>query len=87
VAKAANATPSSEPDPNELTPNVPQDGKPAAAPAQVNEISHQDEGVKGGGATATASSSSDQDLASEEQIASSKHKKKKGILQKIVPGK
>jgi len=87
VAKAGSAPPSSEPDPNELTPNVPQDSKPPAAPAQVNEISRQDEGAKGGGATATASSGSDQDLASEEQIASSKHKKKKGILQKIVPGK
>jgi len=87
LAKAGAAPQPSEPDPNELTPNVPQDSKPAQAPAQVNELAHPDEGAKGGGAAASASSGSDQDLATDEQIASSKHKKKKGILQKVVPGK
>ena len=85
VAKAGAGPQSSEPDPNELTPNVPQDSKPAQAPSQVNEIGG--DGAKGGGAAASASTGSDQDLATDEQIASSKHKKKKGILQKIVPGK
>jgi outer membrane protein assembly factor BamD len=87
VAKAGGGPQAAEPDPNELTPNVPQDSKPAQAPAQVNELAHPDEGAKGGGAAASASNGSGQDLATEEQIASSKHKKKKGILQKIVPGK
>jgi len=87
VAKAGTPPQTSEPDPSELTPNVPQDSQPAQVPAQVNELA-LDGGAKGGGAAASApSNGSDQDLATDEQIASSKHKKKKGILQKIVPGK
>ncbi len=67
------------PDPNELKPNV--DPQPAAAPAQVNEIQP--------GATAQAppngkASSSDQELADDNAIASSKRKKKKGLL-KVIP--
>jgi len=85
----ANAPPAAQPDASdskdELKPNVPQDAQPPAAPAQVNEIAP---GTNGGGAPASASASqgSNQDLASDEMIASSKHKKKKG-LQKIIPGK
>ena len=66
-------------DPNELKPDVPQDSKPAPAPAQVNELDHSS---NGGGAT--ASQGSDQDLASDQMISSSKRKKKKG-LHKIIP--
>jgi outer membrane protein assembly factor BamD len=69
-------------DPNELTPNVPQDARPAAPPPQVNEIPL--EGKNGGGANASSSQGSNQDLASDEMISSSKHKKKKG-LHKIIP--
>jgi len=73
------------PDPNELTPNLPQDAQPAPAPAQVNEIA-RDRDSNGGGATATAGAQkgSDQDLADDQMISSSKHKKKKG-LEKIIP--
>lgn len=75
---AADAKPA-EPDPNELKPNV--DPQPAPAPAQVNEIQP--------GAAAQASqpgtaSAADQELADDNAIASSKHKKKKGIL-KVIP--
>jgi outer membrane protein assembly factor BamD len=79
-----------DPDPDasdELKPNVPQDSQPAQAPPAVNEIAQS--GANGGGATASAGSTHDsgQDLATDEQLASSKHKKKKGILDKIIPGK
>jgi outer membrane protein assembly factor BamD len=79
-----------DPDPDandELKPNVPQDSEPAQAPPAVNEIAQS--GANGGGATASAGSTHDsgQDLATDEQLASSKHKKKKGILDKIIPGK
>jgi outer membrane protein assembly factor BamD len=73
------------PDPNELTPNVAKDASPAPAPPQTNELA-QDSGAKSGGATATAASGSDQDLATDEQVASSKHKKKKA-WEKVIPGK
>jgi outer membrane protein assembly factor BamD len=78
----ANATAAAS-DPNELVPNVPQDPQPAAAPPQVNEIA---QGTSGGGAkpAASASKGSGQELATDEMIASSKHKKKKG-LHKILP--
>jgi hypothetical protein len=67
------------PDPNELKPNV--EPQPAAAPAQVNEIQT--------GASAQAqpngkASASDQELADDNAIASSKRKKKKGLL-KVIP--
>jgi outer membrane protein assembly factor BamD len=72
------------PDPNELKPNVAPD-QPAAAPPQVNEIA---QGSQGGGSQPAASSANDSgnEPASDEMIASSKHKKKKG-LHKIIPGK
>ncbi|MBV9182819.1 MAG: hypothetical protein JO356_16025, partial [Acidobacteria bacterium] len=67
------------PDPNELKPNVPQDAQPTPAPPQVNELQP--------GSTAqpsTNNAASGQELADDSAIASSKHKKKKG-LSKIVP--
>ncbi len=83
-ANAPEPEKSATPDPNELTPNVPQDARPPASPAQVNEIP-LDGGKNGGGANASSSEGSNQDLASDEMISSSKHKKKG--LQKIIPGK
>lgn len=71
------------PDPNELTPNV-QGDQPAAPPAQVNEI----QPGNGGSATAAqnqSSSASGQELATDKDLASSKHKKKKG-LRRVIPG-
>jgi len=72
-------TAASAPDPNELKPNVAPSDTPAPAPAQVNEI-------QPGAASApqAAGGASSQDLASDKDIASSKHKKKKG-LSKIIP--
>jgi outer membrane protein assembly factor BamD len=67
------------PDPNELKPDVAPTEQPAPAPAQVNEIQP--------GVAATppvGGDTSAQDLASDKDIASSKHKKKKG-LSKIIP--
>ena len=80
---AADAKVATAPDPNELKPNVAPDAPPAQAPAQVNEIT---QGSGGGVATDDSSkaSSSHQDLADDNAIASSKHKKKKGI-RKIIP--
>ena len=85
VTGAGNGQPAA-PDPNELTVN--KDAQPAQAPAAVNEIA-QGGTTNGGGAAASSGSSqgSGQDLATDEQIASSKHKKKKGIFDKIIPGK
>lgn len=67
------------PDPNELKPDTAPTDTPAPAPAQVNEIQQ-------GAATnpQAAGDASSQDLASDKDIASSKHKKKKG-LSKIIP--
>src|SRR5258708_3536565 len=69
-------------DPNELKPLAPTDAQPPQAPPQVNDLA-------GGPAVpkAVATQASNQDLADDEMIASSKHKKKKGLLEKIVPGK
>lgn len=81
-ASGANAADNS--DPNELKPNVAPEDKPQPAPAQVNELAQS-----GGGSTPTAqnsSNSSGQELADDKMIASSKHKKKKGLA-KIIPGK
>lgn len=87
IAKPDVTQQASVPDPNELPINAPKaDAAPAQAPPQVNELG-RDGGTNGGGTSATAASGSDQDLATDEQIASSKHKKKKGILDKIIPGK
>jgi outer membrane protein assembly factor BamD len=69
---------------DELTPNVPQDAPPAPAPGQVNELASSNGQPASGTGNATASNS--QELASDSDIASSKHKKKKG-LHKIIPVK
>jgi outer membrane protein assembly factor BamD len=75
--------PSPAPDPNELKPEA-QSDQPAPAPAQVNEIQ------QGNRSSATAaqdasSNAASQQLADDRDLASSKHKKKKG-LRKIIPG-
>ena len=84
---ASAADPSSPvaaaPDPNELKPEAQAD-PPVPAPAQVNEIQ------QGNGSSATAaqdgsSNAASQQLADDKDLASSKHKKKKG-LRKIIPG-
>jgi hypothetical protein len=89
---AAAANSESQPpvanDPNELKPNVAQDAPPAQAPAQVNEIQAGDPAPQtqpsastGGGNPSVADG---QQLANDSDLASSKHKKKKG-LHKIIP--
>jgi outer membrane protein assembly factor BamD len=80
-----NAAPA---DANELKPTVPADGNQALPPPQqVNEIqggSHPPSaGASASTGTASASSTAD-DTADDSTVASSKHKKKKGI-HKIVP--
>jgi len=74
------------PDPNELKPNVAQDEKPAQAPAQVNDLAPgTSPGAAGAGdANGIGTAASGQDLADDNAVASSKHKKKKG-LRKIIP--
>jgi outer membrane protein assembly factor BamD len=84
-------------DPNELKPNVSQDsGQALPPPQQVNEIQagNASQAPTGGagtasaaaakGGTPSASSSTDASDADDATVASSKHKKKKGI-HKIVP--
>lgn len=83
-ASANSANANAPADPNELKPNVPSGDSPATPPQQVNEL-----GQPGNGGAATesqANGSASQDLADDQMIASSKHKKKKG-LSKIIPGK
>jgi outer membrane protein assembly factor BamD len=77
---AADASAAAAPDPNELKPNVPADAQPAAAPKQVNELATSGQEPAGG----TAGNATSQEPADDASIASSKHKKKKG-LKKIVP--
>jgi hypothetical protein len=74
------------PDPNELKPNVAQDEKPAQAPVQVNDLAPGGSPTAAGAAEAngTGTAASGQDLADDNAVASSKHKKKKG-LRKIIP--
>jgi outer membrane protein assembly factor BamD len=72
-------------DPNELKPNVAQDAPPAPAPAQVNELQTGDSAQASANGNA-ASSASGQEPADDNAIASSKHKKKKG-LHKVIPFK
>ena len=79
---AADPAPAAAPDPNELKPDVPAD-KPAPAPTQVNEI--QGNGTSPAAAQ-DASSNAGQQLADDKDLASSKHKKKKGLLHKVIPG-
>jgi outer membrane protein assembly factor BamD len=85
-------------DPNELKPNVGQySGQALPPPQQVNEIQSGTAAQSAGGGTAaagtaegkssgdpSASSSTDANDADDATVASSKHKKKKGI-HKIVP--
>lgn len=72
-------------DPNELKPNVPSDGAPPPAPAQVNELAVNGSGNAGSQAqSGNTASASGQQLATDEEIASSKRKKKKG-LRKVIP--
>jgi outer membrane protein assembly factor BamD len=79
AADPASATP----DPNELKPQAPAD-QPAPAPTQVNELQ------PGNGTTPAAQNASSNDagqqLADDKDLASSKHKKKKGLLHKVIPG-
>ena len=63
-------------DPNELKPEASATDQPTPAPGQVNEIQAAD--------PAATASTPQQDMASDKDIASSKHKKKKG-LSKIIP--
>jgi hypothetical protein len=76
-AQAAGVT-----DPNELKPNVAQDAPPAPAPAQVNELQGGDPAQAS--ANGAAASAAGQEPADDNAIASSKHKKKKG-LHKVIP--
>jgi outer membrane protein assembly factor BamD len=76
-------------DANELKPNVPADASPALPPPQqVNEIqtgaNSSGAATNAGASNGSTSSTSDQDSADDASVASSKHKKKKGI-HKIVP--
>ncbi len=90
-------TPNTGPaDPNELKPNVSEDsGQALPPPQQVNEIQSGAAAPPASGGTGTASastgksgdssaSSADQSDDSDATVASSKHKKKKGI-HKVVP--
>jgi outer membrane protein assembly factor BamD len=77
-----NAAPA---DANELKPNVATDGsQPLPPPQQVNEIQGGSHPAGSASSTGSTSSSGDQDTADDATVASSKHKKKKGI-HKIVP--
>jgi outer membrane protein assembly factor BamD len=81
AADAGTTTPPAN-DPNELKPDAPAD-QPAPAPAQVNEI----QPGNGTSPAATAAPNNDgQQLADDKDLASSKHKKKKGLLHKVIPG-
>ena len=77
-AAIPNAT-AEAPDPNELKPDVAPTDQPAPAPSQVNEISQGANGTQ-----PAAASASSEELASDKDLASSKHKKKKG-LGKLIP--
>lgn len=71
-------------DPNELRPNVSAATPPAPAPQQVNEIGQGSDGTNA--QSQAGDNASSQELADDAMIASSKHKKKKGLA-KIIPGK
>jgi outer membrane protein assembly factor BamD len=81
--------PAAAPEANELTPNVPADsGQALPPPPQINEIQT---GAQGDASSATAGDGTKPDAAaaadqpaSDQEISSSKHKKKKG-LKKVVP--
>ena len=82
---APDTTAAATDDPNELKPNVPSAEAPAPAPAQQNELDPSSAGTTAQ-ANSADNASSGQELADDQMIASSKHKKKKG-LSKIIPGK
>ena len=71
------------PDPNELKPEA-QPDQPAPAPAQVNEI-QQATGNSTVAAPDASAKDNSQQLADDKDLASSKHKKKKGLLHKVIP--
>ncbi len=85
AADANELKPNVAADPNELKPNV-DNGQPAAAPTQVNEIEPATNGQPTGtdGKTADSASAPANDKELEDAMSSSKHKKKKG-LRKVVP--
>jgi outer membrane protein assembly factor BamD len=81
-AAAAPAAAAAAADPNELKPEAPAD-QPAPAPAQINEIQP---GNAPAAAQASPNNADGQQLADDKDLASSKHKKKKGLLHKVIPG-
>jgi outer membrane protein assembly factor BamD len=83
-AAADSAAAAAVPDPNELKPDAPAD-KPAPAPTQVNEI-QPGNGTSPAAAQDASSNAAGQQLADDKDLASSKHKKKKGLLHKVIPG-
>jgi outer membrane protein assembly factor BamD len=83
-AAADSAAAAAVPDPNELKPDAPAD-KPAPAPTQVNEI-QPGSGTSPAAAQDASSNAAGQQLADDKDLASSKHKKKKGLLHKVIPG-
>ena len=83
TATAADPAPAAALDPNELKPTVSAD-QPAPAPAQVNEI--QQNGGSPAAAQGASNNADGQQLADDKDLASSKHKKKKGLLHKVIPG-
>jgi outer membrane protein assembly factor BamD len=84
TAPDPTAAAAATPDPNELKPDFPAD-KPQPAPAQVNEIQSGD-GTSPAVPQASPNNANDQQLADDKDLASSKHKKKKGLLHKVIPG-
>lgn len=82
-AAADPAPAAAAPDPNELKPEAPAD-QPAPAPAQVNEIPNN--GTPPAAAQDSSGNAAGQQLADDKDLASSKHKKKKGLLHKVIPG-
>jgi outer membrane protein assembly factor BamD len=83
-ASADPAAAAATPDPNELKPDDPAD-QPAPAPAQVNEIQPGD-GTSPAATQAPPNNADGQQLADDKDLASSKHKKKKGLLHRVIPG-
>ena len=83
TAENSGQQPAAANDPNELKPNVAQDAPPAQAPPQVNELQTGDPAQASAG---HADSAAGQEPADDNAIASSKHKKKKG-LHKVIPFK
>jgi outer membrane protein assembly factor BamD len=83
TATATDPASAAAPDPNELKPEVSAD-QPAPAPAQVNEI--QQNGGSADAAQGASNNADGQQLADDKDLASSKHKKKKGLLHKVIPG-